>query len=340
MNRITVTIASMSIVAVIGLIACGPLGTEPMPDIPETVEYDTVKIDYAGEDGIQETQSNTLEQALVGDSSELARLTRETVFGTNRTIHRVFRLIEVIQRFPTSRRTDELWEWEGQPNGDYLLFRITNVDEDTHAYTMRWGNSAQDNREVFSGEFTPIEPDTEPQQGSGTLRLDFDAVHAYDDSSAEGEMIIAFRVRNQVRQVRVGFYQFSKEGNPPLDAIYEYVELPSGRGELVFFGHGDWSQDGRPFEFFSADAVWLADRQGRIAARIENGSLAQPYTVDQCWDAAEKIVWADAQPDIANYDDGSKDACAEPLQPLQIDAPTYQDHNGQPPEVPTPHPEE
>ncbi|MFW6058401.1 MAG: hypothetical protein ACOC9W_06055 [Persicimonas sp.] len=330
----------LTMLAAAGLLSCGPETTAPMPDIPQTVDYDTVKIDYAGEDGVEQTDSSTLTQAIVGESSELAGLTRQAVFGTNRTIYRVFELIDAITAFPPLRRGEDWWEWEGTPDGNYLFFRIDAVDDDTLEYTMRWGDSAQDNATIFTGWFRPFEAEGDPQEGVGVLRIDFDAIHAYDPSSAQGKIVIAFRARNQVRQVRVGYYQLREEPAEPLDAIYRYVELPSKRGRLVFFGRGDFAGDGRPHEFLSVQTVWLADRRGRVAARIEEGSFDQPFTVRQCWDASETVDWAHSQPTLPDYDGGSQDDCAPGLRSLDIEAPTYEPPGDEDPQVPEPHPSE
>lgn len=95
-----------SLLIALGVSACGPQTIEPVPDIPETVSYDTVRIDYGGEDGVQQAQRGgfdgpvTMAQALVGDPSNMAQLTRGVVFGTNRTIYKVFAFIDVLTKFP------------------------------------------------------------------------------------------------------------------------------------------------------------------------------------------------------------------------------------------------
>ncbi len=351
--RIRALVLCLSLATLAPVLSCGPTTIEPVPDIPQTVEYDTVKIDYAGEDGVEQPQSGTLHGALVGETSELATFTRETVFGTNQLMFRIFESIDTITEFPARRPRTNQWLWETGPNADeYLYFRIDGVDDDTFEYTLRVGTSAQDSHEIFRGWFTPFdtaaqaeeqeaeEQETQGQQGEGLLHIDFDALHAHDPSSAQGKMAIAFRSRNQVRQVRVGFDQFTDGENEPLNAIYRYVELPSQRGRFVFFGRGDFSKDGEPYEFLSVESAWLADRQGRVAARVENGSLDQPYTVRQCWDASETIVWEESQPARPLHDGGSTDQCAASLRGLRIDAPSYEPPNGEDPEVPSAHPAE
>jgi hypothetical protein len=341
--------SSLVLLALVSSLAlsCGPTTIEPVPDIPQTVDYDTVKIDYAGQDGVEQPQAGTLTGALVGESSGLAEFTRETVFGTNEIMYGVFELIDRITAYPARQPQEGRWVWETPPRADdYLHLRIDAVDAETFSYSLRWGNSAQDNREIFSGWFTPFEtadPQSDAQQeqqGEGLLYLDFDAFHAYDPTSFEGKMAIAFRARNGVRQVRVGFDQFTNGDSEPLNAIYRYVQLPSGRGRLVFFGRGDFGEDGEPHEFFSVDAAWLPDAQGRVAARIEGGTLSQPVVVRQCWDASETIVWEESQPNRPLHDDGSPDACAATLRALTIDPPTYEPPNGRDPDVPEAHPSE
>ena len=52
--------------------SCGPLVTEPMPDIPETVEYDTVRIEYGDDDLLEASTA----QMLIGDVSPIANITQ------------------------------------------------------------------------------------------------------------------------------------------------------------------------------------------------------------------------------------------------------------------------
>lgn len=360
MKPIAPKLALSSSLTLLALLAsCGPTTIEPVPDIPQTVAYDTVKIDYAGEDGVAQAEgesdtSSLRTGALVGESSGLAEFTRKTVFGTNEIMYGVFDLIDRITEFPARRPQEGRWVWETPARAqDYLYLRIDAVDADTYAYTMRLGSSAQDSREIFSGWFTPFDTDadngetgeaadsdTDVQQGEGLLYLDFDALHAYDPSSFEGKMAIAFRSRNDVRQVRVGFEQFSDGTSEPLNAIYRYVELPSGRGRLVFFGRGDFGDDGGLLEFFSVDAAWTPEREGRVAARVEGGNLPQPYVVRQCWDTAETIVWEQSQPARPAHDGGAIEACATSLRALTVDPPTYEPPNGRDPDVPGAHPSE
>ncbi len=340
--------ACVSLLVALSVSACGPQTIEPVPDIPETVSYDTVKIDYGGEDGVAQAQRGafdgpvTLGQKLVGDPSTMAKLTRGVVFGTNRTIYKVFAFIDALTKFPARHPSSTRWIWQGEPQGNYLYFQIDATDHDTFQYTLRWGNDAQDNRTVFTGWYHPLADNTAhtgAQDGEGLLHLDFDALHAYDPTAAQGQMAIAFRSHHDVRQVRVGFAEFTDGTAEPLSAIYRYVELPGGRGRLVFFAHGDFSKDGRPYEFLSVDANWLADHQGRVAARVQGGSVSQPVTVGECWDADQTTVWAHSQPTLPNYDGGSQDACAPALGALSLDAPTYAAPDGDP-QVPGPHPSE
>lgn len=334
-------VLSLKLALVALVTSCGPTTIEPVPDIPQTVDYDTVKIDYAGRDGVEQPQGYTATGALVGETSGLAAFTRNTVFGTNEIMFGVFDLIDRITDFPAQRPREGQWVWQTPARAeDYLYLRIDAVDADTYAYTMRVGTSAQDNREVFSGWFTPFDADTDEQQGEGLLFLDFDALRTYDPNSFEGKMAIAFRSRNNVRQVRVGFEQFGDGASEPLNAIYRYVELPSGRGRLVFFGRGDFGDDGEPHEFFSVDAAWTPAREGRVAARVEGGNLPQSYVVRQCWDTEETIVWEQSQPSRPLHDGGSSEACAASLRTLTINPPTYEPPNGRVPDVPDAHPSE
>ncbi|MFU8804132.1 MAG: hypothetical protein ACNA8W_10015 [Bradymonadaceae bacterium] len=322
--------------------SCGPLVTEPMPDIPQTVEYETVRIEYGTGDGLQEMNNAHLQRTMiVGDSSELAAFTLQTVAGTNRILYDHFQLIDNIKVHPPSSHEDGVWNWEAHLESGYFHFRIEEQDTDTYTYSLRGGRSSQDNREYFSGRFTAFEHLGDRQQGFGTVRFDFDAIRHYDASSqAWGKVAIAFRANNGVRQVRVGFDQaLFDAGNEPLNALYEYVQFPNQRGHLIFFGRADFTGDGVQ-EFLGVNANWTADRAGRVAGEVSGAALAQPIRVEQCWNEQSIVVYAHSTPTLPDYDGGEFSDCAAELQDLEIEPPLYDPPDGEEPEVPGPHPAE
>lgn len=136
----------------LGAMSCGPLVTEPMPDIPETVEYKTVRIEYGGDDLLP--QPGMRQQELVGDASGLAALTRLIVRGANQAIRDQIGLVDAITRFPPSGYMENTWTWEYQDER-YGKLELTQSEEDPDqvSYILLIGDVKASAQEVLSGEF-------------------------------------------------------------------------------------------------------------------------------------------------------------------------------------------
>lgn len=325
-------------------ISCGPVATEPMPDIPERVEYDTVKIEYGEDDLIRATSELVpgAAGALVGDPSGLAELARSTVRGTNRTIFQQIALVEAIASFPPTSFEDDVWTWIDRRDDRHTVFTIERVSEGRLSYLLESGVTADTIAPVFSGSFDRSSRLAGRQQGSGILRFNLEQFSAIDeDADSEGDVLIAFRSFNRIRQVRVALIDVLEQGaDNRVNALYEYTQLRNGAGRFKFSSLSDFRNDGEPLERVTVDTAWTPDASGRAAARVTGGSLQiNELLLDECWDASGAIVWADAQPDLPTYDDGEFESCAEPLQRLNLMAPVYQPPSGEP-EIPNPHPDE
>ena len=346
-TRQTGSIRPLVAAALLALLAgCSGTNVEPVPDIPETVEYDTVKMEYGDDDGVapeEDRPMGTQKQMMVGARSQIALFGKATVFRTNVFMYYVFWLMDqVTQHRPTFREGDK-YIWVGFPSGKYVRFEAWPTGENSYGYHMQYGNSRTDSAELFSGTFTRLAPDSDIQQGFGRLNFELDTAKKYGDGKSEGTLTVAFRRRGGVRQVRAQYTDFIGENDEkPLDARNRYTQIDGDKTRFAFFGRKNFhdAEDGEEEkeEFFSIDAAWLADRRGRTAAKVEEGNLDQPIEVDQCWDGSETVVWEDSTPDLPG-EGGAKSDCAEPLRDLEMSAPTYEEPNG-PPAVPAPHPEE
>lgn len=339
--RLTIVVTLLAVVS-----GCGPMTTEPVPDIPQTVEYETVRIEY-GDDDLIGGGSGVVRQALVGDPSVLARATKDTIRGTNAIIRDHFRLVDAITSFPPTAHDGNVWVWESRrerPDGlDYLRFAIEELGEDEYRYVLTGGLSEETAQDLFAGEFTSFGRRDGRQEGFGRLFLDFDAVGAADPEAevSEGVVVIAFRSANYVRQVRTAFYEVVHRDNLPTSAIYDYTQFPSGAGTFTFFSRADFLEDGEPLEFLSIRAGWRADLAGRAVSRISQGSLQINEVIfRECWDSSAGTLYADSQPDFPNYEDGVETDCPELQRPFEDTPPVFRDPGDSEPDVPGPHPEE
>lgn len=346
--KTTTQIAAFALATLVMTTGCGPMTTEPVPDIPQTVEYETVRIEY-GDDDLIGGESGLVQQALVGDPSLLAGITKETVRGTNAIIRDHFRLIDIITSFPPTDHDGNFWMWESRearPNGvDYLRFVIEELGADRYRYVLTGGETEASAQDLFAGDFTSFGRRDGRQEGFGRIVLDFDAVGAADPTAevSSGVVIIAFRSANSVRQVRTAFYEVVGRDNIPTSAIYDYTQFPRGAGRFTFFARSDVLKDGEPLEFLAIRAAWRADLAGRAVARVSEGSLQINEVIfRECWDQGAGTLFADSQPDFpnANYEDGVATDCLPLAREFDDTAPIYRDPGTAEPEVPGPHPEE
>lgn len=342
------------ILAALFTAGCGPLITEPMPDIPETVEYDTVRIDYGDDDLVEPgTVNQALEPspaALVGDASLIALLARSTVGGTNAIIWFQLRLIEEVTKQRPTSWDEGVWTWDNaefrKEGEQYGVFQIRELETGRYSYSWRVGNTMDERLEVFSGEFSPKPRVEGRQRGSGIIRFDFDNIRAVDpdgNGPEAGRIAIAFRSIGGVRQVRVATLDLVKDGETMASsAPYRYAELPSGRGRFQWATPANFLNDGDPQELLSIDAAWTPQKAGRAMVRLSGGSLdVNEVLLEECWGTDGRILFADATPDLdaVAYEDGTADACTGNLVDVALDPPTYQRPESEP-EIPGPHPDE
>ena len=327
---------------------CGPLVTEPMPDIPETVEYDTVRIEYGDDDlvGPSSSQPLTHPQALVGDRSIMALLAKGLVGGTNQIIRGQFAVIEAVTGHEPTSWEQGHWVWDNtkfkRADERFSRFEITDEGEGRYAYLLVVGSKPAEMLEVFSGHFTPRSREDGVQRGFGLIRFNFDNLHAVDpDARApRGRAAIAFRAVDGVRQVRVATFDLVEFGKTEkTSALYEYAQFPDDTGRFKFGTRVDWLKDGDPHEVLAVDAVWTAATEGRAIARLSGGSLEiNEVLAEECWDGDSAVTFADLTPDMPGlgYEDGTSSGCAASLLEFDLDPPAFSPPEREP-EIPGPH---
>ena len=341
-------------------LACGG-AFEPTPDIPEHIEYDTVRLEYGEDDGLPvRGEPGMRQQAMVGQPSPLAQLTLETVRFTNQLLYDQLKLIEDIKQHSPTRIQDDAWIWETQPSRDeYLRFEIRPLDPaqapgpsadrvaQAHAYLLYLGKNKQDHALVYSAEFYQFERGRglrNAQQGYGVTRFFMDEVARYrPQEKSRGTLRMAFRSRLGVRQVRVSFAGVPERvGQDTLNTLYQYAQLRDGQGRLSYIGRGDYSDDGPPYEQLAAHAAWTRDQQGHIAASVSGGSLTQidRLLLRECWDTRGLKTYGRSQPRLPDYEGGSLEDCAIPLQGVELSPPEPQPLGDVDPPVPPAHPQE
>ena len=332
--------------------SCGVGVINPMPDIPEVVEYDTVRIEYGTDDGVEATQEDELTRvgALIGERSAIAELTRATVSNTNTLIYGILEQVsEIVATEPTGY-ADEVWTWEADRRlrGEYIKFSLERLDTieaagavDAVRFRLEYGTSRLNSAKIYDGEFYTFGRDEEGRQrGAGVLRFYFDEVRRFDPDSAEGTMKLAFRVNNGVRQVRANLLGIRGANSraEPADASYGYLQLPDGYGRLGYVARGDAIGRDGVDELSAVDAAWAPDQRGRAAAQIRDGSLGN-FEINrrQCWDEDQLTTYQLSQP--ANDGDGGDESACDPvLLELDLEPPGFDRPAGDDPAIPSRHP--
>lgn len=341
------------------LVLCACTGTwEPEPELPETVEYDTVRVEYGSDDALTEAGMMTLEQKLVGDPSRIAQLTRASTARTNLTLRKIFdrtaEITALARPHATYDDASQTWTLVSEREAEYARLLVSQrqppagSDEpliDVVEYKLFLGRSAQDNQLVYQGEFYRVARRDGAQQGYGILRFDFDAWQRYDASAPSGQMRLAFRARNGVRQVDAVLFdatlvEDTGEEKQRLNARLSYESLPQGEGRMRFFTRDDLTGDARR-ELIAINALWTADRRGYAATSASAGSLGPVELMQrQCWDAQGITTYVRTNPQNSERDGGELSDCAPELRDLEISPPVYSRPALIDPPIPTRHPEE
>ena len=193
---------------------------------------------------------------------------------------------------------------------------------------------------VFDGQFQPREGRLLRQSGTGILRFHFDNIPQPGPEKASGTIAIAFRAIGGVRQVRTHFLDFTEGVEPPLTAAYDYIQLRGGQGRLRYPARQDFKNDGEPYELVGFNGAWTTEQAGRVAVRVEGGSLEiNEFVFDECWDSMGVTTYADARPNLPNYDGGAATDWEVSLRGVLLAAPEFQTPVGDP-VIPSAHPDE
>jgi hypothetical protein len=165
-----------------------------------------------------------------------------------------------------------------------------------------------------------LEAGDEPHASTGTIVLDYAAVHAIDTAyptPESGVITYDFDVRDYPYYVDATFAGFAAPDGQIVDALYSYVRYDDGMsGELLFDIDADvWPEDAPDglYESLSITSQWNADGEGLGYAGATggsldaDGSLVDELSLDECWAAQDCLfyqTWAEYR---AHYSDMTPD---------------------------------
>lgn len=366
MKKLTTYVCALTLLGLTATSCGAPQDTtNPKPDMPQTVRYDTVRLTYGDRDGIQ-TESKTLRrrQALVGEPSKLAELLQNTIFGTNKAIHQAFELIDTAKQNDVTEH-QQSWIWETRKDETLVRLEVTSIDDSTFKHLLKIGPDSDSLETAVTGRFTSLAPADGEQAGQGVLNFHLETLEEAGFGDGRGNVILSFRRKGGVKQIRVMFRNFRGSfTEQPLHSINKYTELPDGRTRFKFVGLADVVDSDQPGpgnnpgnggngpgnggngpggptkERLLVDAAWTDARAGRAALEAKGASVGRPHRVDQCWNEAQDVVWASSEPQINSQDGGNRDECVSALDEFELEPPKSLEPPEGEPDIPEPHPDE
>ncbi len=182
---------------------------------------------------------------------------------------------------------------------------------------------------IFSGKLTETK-----DARSGSITLDFDAIHAVEPLRREfaetedfgGVIEISFdrELETKAKTVELHFdgfhYANDEEDLEYRDETYAFEREPDGAGSFHFATWGTFEEEGwsgPERERMSVDMVWDSDEAGRARGQVlevdgEGDLRYGDIVLHECFDPGFALTWAEANEPyrgVGGYDEGDASAC-------------------------------
>jgi hypothetical protein len=153
---------------------------------------------------------------------------------------------------------------------------------------------------VLQGSFAPASlAAASARQGAGTMEFDVAALAALgQDAGADARfargIAFVFDNRADATDIHVELDGLTVDGGER-GAVYDFERDAAGAGSFAFQFFADVVDGVRPrsaLERVRLLARWQADRAGRAEGIVDNGDVATPRLVSQCWDRALQTTYA------------------------------------------------
>jgi hypothetical protein len=318
-------------------------------DDPETETYrqalpaaEDVELSY-GDDG----EGTTLRQALNGDPSEIALLTRDAVVGTNTMMKDHFDMMKHVASQPPTDILPNGRVWQAVHGG--VTIRVVATSSPTprgikydYLVAGKRTGSVDDFLPIIDGHVVRLADRYEPRDGFGVVRFRAGNLNTLQPVRNIGGIArVAFRKANRAHQVNVRAIGLRGPNSQdfPIAAQYAYAVAPSRAGRLVWFSHGNVANDGAPFENAAVHSAWRPDHSGIGAAFVTGGTLGQAFIHEvECWDTALLTGFEVIETPWDRQVSGDPANCK--LDPDAIEPPAIEDVPDEDPMIPEPMPEE
>ena len=248
--------------------------------------------------------SVTVRGALLGQTADLYRTTREVTVVINGGTLAVLGLVHTIVQFPpTSIGADSaVWGPHSEPlSPNAWRLTVTRVAAGSFDYVLA-AKPKQAADTVFisilSGHHNVVAgPHGRVIEGlgDGTLTVDWDAEQTlpeHDNIVGKADFTYARASFTSTASIGVVFTGVKDAGSTELyNANYQYAATPGAGGDFQYAAHRDVlpgpGPTGTAKELFSIHSRWLETGAGRADVQITGGDSPTPTpTQNECWDAS------------------------------------------------------
>jgi hypothetical protein len=264
-------------------------------------------------------EAGQTQQGLLGSRSAFYEITRGVTVVVNLSTVLVLGLVKAITDNPPTSFHGNVAVWG--PYTDALssnTYRLTATDNGNHHYSYVLegkGKLSSDSAyvTVLSGNHlaaTDSHGHALRGFGSGSFTIDWDAAQTlpdHDNNVGSATFSYSRLTATSPVEVDVTFRQiWDSISNQRIDANYQYVAVPGGDG---LFRFSTYRINGGAIERLAIESRWKNTGAGRADVIVTGGTVGQPATVSECWDATfiSQFLQVSYDP-TQNY--GSESSCA------------------------------
>jgi hypothetical protein len=246
--------------------------------------------------------------ALLGDTAELYKLTRDITFMVNGGTVAVLTLVRTITEFPPSSVSVDQAVWGPHTNPlspNTWRLTVNRLARGQFQYVFAAKPKTADDGAyltILAGTHTVANPGGHrrarlPAFGSGSFDIDWDNAHMlpeHDDNLGKAHFDYSRPAPGVDVNIDVTFTQVKdKETGMLIDADYGYVETPGMGGNFQFTVTKDAIAMTPALETLTVRSRWQETGAGRSDVKFRGGDLgATEATANECWDSNFRSVFS------------------------------------------------
>jgi hypothetical protein len=239
--------------------------------------------------------------ALLGETAELYKLTRDITVMINGGTVAVLTLVKTITEFPPSSVSADMAVWGPHTNAlspNTWRLTVNRLAKGQFSYVFAAKPKTADDTAylvILSGQHNVANPGTHrrgrlPAFGSGSFDIDWDNAHMlpeHDDNLGRAHFVYSRPAPGVDVNIAVTFTQVQdKDTGMLIDAKYGYVETPGMGGNFQFTVTKNAIATTPALETLTVRSRWQETGTGRSDVKFRAGDLgATEATANECWDS-------------------------------------------------------